>query len=221
MLKPPLEPMLARPVDRLPAPEALHGGAAYEPKWGGYRTVLFVDTDGVVVQSRRGKDITASFPEIAAAAGSQLPRGTVLDGELVVLGAGSLDFTALQRRIVSPRRGQQLAAEQPASFVAFDLLAALTSSSPALAAIRAVAWMPSTFGIRMSMSTTSGRVRRSCSTASSPLVASPTTSMSSSMSSSRRKPDRTSPSSSGSSTFNGAFRTVTPTRLWGRAAGPR
>lgn len=117
--------MLARAVDRLPEPGALRGGAAYEPKWDGYRALLFVGPDAVVVQSRRGKDITASFPEVADAAAEQMPDGSVLDGELVVLGDdGKLDFTALQRRIVAPRRGREKAAEQPASFVAFDLLAA-------------------------------------------------------------------------------------------------
>jgi ATP-dependent DNA ligase len=124
-LRPPLVPMLAKAADRLPAATALAGGAAYEPKWDGYRSVLFVDPDGVVVQSRRGKDITASFPDVADAAADQLPVGTVIDGELVVLGdGGTLDFAALQRRIVAPRRGRQIAVGQPASFVAFDLLAA-------------------------------------------------------------------------------------------------
>lgn len=123
VLKPPLEPMLARPADHLPVPGFLAGGAAYEPKWDGYRALVFVEHDGAVVQSRRGKDVTAAFPEIAAAATLQMPPGTVLDGELVVHVAGSLDFTALQRRIVAPARGRQMAAAQPAHFVAFDLLA--------------------------------------------------------------------------------------------------
>ena len=123
MLRPPVEPMLAQAVTRLPEPGALHGGAAYEPKYDGYRALLFVDASGVVVQSRRGKDISESFPEIAAAAGL-LPRGTVLDGELVVLVDGVLDFAALQRRLVSSRRARQLASDQPAHYVAFDLLAA-------------------------------------------------------------------------------------------------
>jgi len=133
VLRPPIEPMLAAPVDRLPQPGVCRGGCAYEPKFDGYRALVFVqDADalggggggGVVVQSRRGADITSSFPDIADAAGEQLPVGTVVDGELVVLGAGGvLEFAALQRRLGGGRRSRRVASEQPAAFLAFDVLA--------------------------------------------------------------------------------------------------
>jgi ATP-dependent DNA ligase len=123
-MKPPVDPMLAQPVSRLPRPGALRGGAAYEPKYDGYRALIFVEGDRIFVQSRRGKDITGSFPEIASAAAEQLPTGTVVDGELVVLVDGVLDFAALQRRLVTARRARTLAVDLPAHFVAFDLLAA-------------------------------------------------------------------------------------------------
>jgi ATP-dependent DNA ligase len=123
VLSPPLEPMLAKPVERLPAATALPGGCAYEPKFDGYRALLFISEQGCVVQSRRGKDITRSFPELAEAATHALTPGTVLDGELVILGTdGVLDFAALQRRITGAARARSLAVKQPASFVAFDLL---------------------------------------------------------------------------------------------------
>jgi ATP-dependent DNA ligase len=123
MLRPPVEPMLARAVEQLPRERALSGGCAYEPKFDGYRALLFVTSDGCVVQSRRGKDITAAFPDIAAAAVAQLPADMVIDGELVILGdRGVLDFTALQHRIAAPRQARALAATQPASFAAFDVL---------------------------------------------------------------------------------------------------
>ena len=123
MLNPPVEPMLARPVEPLPHEDALPGGCAYEPKLDGYRALLLVSVAGCFVQSRRGKDMTSSFPDIASAAEEQLPAATVLDGELAVLGAdGVLDFAALQHRLAGGRRARALAAEQPASYVAFDLL---------------------------------------------------------------------------------------------------
>jgi ATP-dependent DNA ligase len=122
MLRPPVEPMLARPVEQLPHERALPGGCGYEPKVDGYRALLFVSDRGCLVQSRRGKDLSGSFPDIAAATG-QLPPGMVVDGELAVLGAdGVLDFAALQHRLVGGRHARALAAEQPASYVAFDLL---------------------------------------------------------------------------------------------------
>ena len=92
----------------------------------GLNCMLFVDRDGCLVQSRAGHDITRCFPDIAQAATEQLPPGTVVDGELLVWAEeqGCLDFPALQRRIVSPTRAAVLEAEQPATFMAFDLLAA-------------------------------------------------------------------------------------------------
>jgi ATP-dependent DNA ligase len=116
--------MLAKPTDHLPAERELPGGSSYEPKWDGYRALLGVDASGLPrVQSRRGVDITRSFPDVAAAAGEQLPPGTLLDGELLIWGGTELDFSQLQCRIASPAKAATLARTKPASFMAFDLLA--------------------------------------------------------------------------------------------------
>jgi len=69
--------MLARSAERIPSGRALRGGGVYEPKWDGYRGLLFVTDAGVRVQSRRGADLTRAFPDIAAAARRQLPPGVV------------------------------------------------------------------------------------------------------------------------------------------------
>jgi ATP-dependent DNA ligase len=124
MLSFPQDPMLARPVDALPEPRAMAGGCVYEPKFDGYRALLFVTDDGCRVQSRRGHDMTEAFSDIAEAAAESLPDGVVVDGELVVWGADSLDFNELQRRFSSGRSKGPVGARRPASFVAFDLLAA-------------------------------------------------------------------------------------------------
>lgn len=120
--------MLARPVESVPGRAALPGGCLYEPKWDGYRIVVHVGQDEAGqpmcrVQSRRGADLTQAFPDIAAAAAVQLPVGTVLDGEAVVWSGERLDFTALQHRLAGSARAARLARMQPASFVAFDVLA--------------------------------------------------------------------------------------------------
>ncbi|MCW2830950.1 MAG: ATP-dependent ligase [Aeromicrobium sp.] len=120
MLPFPQDPMLAKTVDGLPHPGALTGGCAYEPKFDGYRALLFVDDHGCRVQSRRGHDITAAFRDVADSAAEQLPSGVILDGELVVWGDGALDFRELQSRLA--RRGKQRPGQRPASFVAFDVL---------------------------------------------------------------------------------------------------
>lgn len=114
--------MLARHVTSMPPPGALRGGCVYEPKFDGYRALLFVGEDGCRVQSRRGHDITDAFQDVADAAHEQLPAGLVLDGELVVWVDGGLDFGELQRRV--GRGGNKRLKQAPASFVAFDLLAA-------------------------------------------------------------------------------------------------
>jgi ATP-dependent DNA ligase len=116
--------MLARSAERLPSGRALRGGGVYEPKWDGYRGLLFVTDAGVRVQSRRGADLTRAFPDIAAAARRALPPGVVLDGELVVGGRDGLDFGALQQRLTSTKvRAAELAVAAPATFMAFDMLA--------------------------------------------------------------------------------------------------
>ncbi|WP_181139376.1 ATP-dependent DNA ligase [Streptomyces sp. Ru72] len=113
------EPMLASPVS---SPDLRPGWAA-EPKWDGYRAQLaWYASERVLLRSRRATDLTAAFPEMAAAA-AQLPPDTGLDGELVVWEEGRLAFDRLQQRL--GRRGAttaQLAAQWPAHFVAFDLL---------------------------------------------------------------------------------------------------
>lgn len=114
--------MLARHVSVLPEPGTLPGGCVYEPKFDGYRALLFVDEDACRVQSRRGHDITDAFQDVAEAAYEQLPAGLVLDGELVVWVDGGLDFGELQQRM--GRGGNTRLRQAPASFVAFDLLAA-------------------------------------------------------------------------------------------------
>src|SRR5215212_4509427 len=112
--------MLARAVDEVPRENALPGGVQYEKKWDGYRAVAFNDED-VFVQSRRGADLTASFPEVTAAI-AELPK-CVLDGELVIWGDGALDFPALLKRMSSSKtNARRMAAEQSATFVIFDLL---------------------------------------------------------------------------------------------------
>ncbi|WP_147794786.1 ATP-dependent DNA ligase [Cellulomonas sp. Y8] len=116
--------MLARAVETIAETSALPGGTTWEPKWDGYRAVLVVDERGARVLSRRGTDLTAALPDLAAAAAAQVPVGTVLDGEAVVWSTttGTLDFSALQRRVASPRTAARLAREQPASYAAFDVL---------------------------------------------------------------------------------------------------
>ncbi|MGF0118771.1 ATP-dependent DNA ligase [Promicromonospora sp. Marseille-Q5078] len=124
-LRLPVEVVLARAVERIPASSALPGGARFEPKWDGYRGVISKVGDRVGVWSRRGTDLTSTFPEIAAAAGEQLASGTVLDGELVVWSGGRLDFGALQERMGrGPRAAAEHARRRPASMAVFDVLAA-------------------------------------------------------------------------------------------------
>jgi ATP-dependent DNA ligase len=100
-------------------------GCPSEPKWDGFRALVRVDADGARIRSRHGADLTAAFADVALAAAGQLHPGTLLDGELVVWDhdAERLDFAALQRRLAAPRRAMSLARRQPASFVAFDILA--------------------------------------------------------------------------------------------------
>jgi ATP-dependent DNA ligase len=116
--------MLARSAERLPSGRGLRGGCVYEPKWDGYRGLLFVTDAGVRIQSRRSADLTRGFPDIAAAARRQLPAGVVVDGELVVWSREGLDFEALHQRMTATKvRAAELAVAAPATFMAFDLLA--------------------------------------------------------------------------------------------------
>jgi len=120
----PYDVALARVVEQIPAPSALEGGCRYEPKWDGYRAIVSSSGDGARIWSRRGTDLTATFPEIAGAVAEQLVPGAVLDGELVVWESGRLAFEALQERMGrGPRTAAAAARARPASLAAFDVLA--------------------------------------------------------------------------------------------------
>ncbi|RLV49200.1 ATP-dependent DNA ligase [Nocardioides mangrovicus] len=115
---PPVKPMLAKSVPEIPA------GASYEPKWDGFRAIVFRDGDDVEIGSRNEKPMTRYFPELVTAILAELPERCVLDGEIVIATDAGLDFEALQQRIHPAVSRVTLLAEQtPASFVAFDLLA--------------------------------------------------------------------------------------------------
>jgi ATP-dependent DNA ligase len=116
---------LAKSVRDIPPPQALPGGCRYEPKWDGYRLVIVRSGSSTRLWSKQGRDLTDRFPDIAAAARAQVPAGTVVDGEVVVWHGDRLDFGLLQRRMATPpARMAALVAAAPASYVAFDVLAA-------------------------------------------------------------------------------------------------
>jgi ATP-dependent DNA ligase len=118
---PPVAPMLAKAVKTIPT-----GDLSYEPKWDGFRAIIFRDGDEVEIGSRNGKPMTRYFPEVVEAVLTSFPERAVLDGEIIVVDpAGErLEFETLQQRIhPAASRVKRLAAETPASFVAFDLLA--------------------------------------------------------------------------------------------------
>ncbi len=118
--QPPLEPMLAKAADALPDGD----GWLFEPKWDGFRALVFRDGDEVYTQSRDLKPLDRYFPELAAPLKAALPERCVLDGEIVIAADGGLQFEALLLRIhPAASRVAMLAAESPASFVAWDLLA--------------------------------------------------------------------------------------------------
>ena len=120
-LQPPIEPMLARLADALP----VEGAYLYEPKWDGFRALVFRSADDVYIQSRDLKPLDRYFPELHDALLGRLPPGCVLDGEIVIASSRGLDFDALQMRLhPAASRVAKLAKEQPSGFVAFDLLAA-------------------------------------------------------------------------------------------------
>ena len=123
-LSPPIAPMLAKSVKGVPEPSSVAGGLLYEPKWDGFRCIVFRDGDEVELSSRGERPLTRYFPEVVAAVLAQLPPRCVVDGEIVIARDGALDFEALLQRIhPAASRVNLLAAETPASFVAFDLLA--------------------------------------------------------------------------------------------------
>jgi ATP-dependent DNA ligase len=117
---PPLEPMLAKLSEDIPA----GAGWLFEPKWDGFRAIVFRDGDETYIQSRDLKPLDRYFPELPPALKANLPERCVLDGEIVIPGAHGLDFESLLLRIhPAVSRVTMLAAQTPASFVAWDLLA--------------------------------------------------------------------------------------------------
>ena len=120
-VNPPIAPMLAKAVGEIPA-----GPYSYEPKWDGFRAVVFRDGSEVEIGSRNERPMTRYFPELVAAIQAELPARCVVDGEIVIPdGEGRrLDFEALLQRIHPAESRINLLAEQtPAHFIAFDLLA--------------------------------------------------------------------------------------------------
>jgi ATP-dependent DNA ligase len=118
-VNPPILPMLSKRVAELP----MDGRWIFEPKWDGFRTLIFRDGDEVMIQSRDGKSLNRYFPEMLEPVRSQLPARCVLDGELVIAKDDGLDFEALQLRIhPAASRVKLLSQEMPASVVFFDLL---------------------------------------------------------------------------------------------------
>ncbi len=119
-LSPPIDPMLAKLVSDLPEADDLR----YEPKWDGFRSIVFRSGPEMELSSRNSRPLTRYFPELVDSLAAALPARCVLDGEIVIAGSGGLDFEALLQRIhPAESRIKRLAAETPASFVAFDLLA--------------------------------------------------------------------------------------------------
>jgi len=117
---PPVKPMLAKLSRELPEPD----GMLYEPKWDGFRCIVFRDGDEVELGSRNEKPLTRYFPELPPALRASFPERCVVDGEIVIAGDNGLEFEALLQRIhPAASRIKMLAETTPASFVAFDLLA--------------------------------------------------------------------------------------------------
>ena len=120
-VNPPVAPMLAKPVKTIP-----DGPYSFEPKWDGFRSIIFADGGEVEIGSRNERPMTRYFPELVAAVREQFPRRCVIDGEIVIPGADGrrLNFEALLQRIhPAASRVNLLATQTPAHFIAFDLLA--------------------------------------------------------------------------------------------------
>lgn len=123
-VQPPVEPMLAKALPSMPDPAEYPAGLAFEPKWDGFRCLVFRDGDDVELGSRNTRPMGRYFPEVVAAVRTQLPDRCVVDGEIVVAVDGRLDFTQLQNRLHPAKsRVDMLAGTIPAQLIAFDLLA--------------------------------------------------------------------------------------------------
>ncbi len=121
---PPLRPMLARSVKGVPAADSVDGGLVFEPKWDGFRAIVFRDGDEVVIGSRSTKELGRYFPDLETAIRDQLPDRCVVDAEIVTVVGDRLDFDTLSQRIhPAASRVDELAGRTPASLVVFDLLA--------------------------------------------------------------------------------------------------
>ena len=118
-VQPPVLPMLSKRIAELPEGE----GWIFEPKWDGFRALIFRDGDELTIQSRDEKPLNRYFPELVEALKAALPERCVLDGEIVLVRGSGLDFEMLQQRIhPAASRVKLLAAEFPVSVVFFDLL---------------------------------------------------------------------------------------------------
>src|SRR5499427_3569270 len=118
-VNPPVLPMLAKRVDELP----VEGEWIFEPKWDGFRALVFRDGDEILIQSRDEKPLDRYFPELHPPLLSNLPSKCVLDGEMVIVRNDGLDFDSLQLRLhPAASRVKLLSGQIPASFVFFDLL---------------------------------------------------------------------------------------------------
>src|SRR5665213_2449832 len=125
---PPVKPMLAKPVKDVPEADSVDGGLLFEPKWDGFRCIVFRDGDEVVLGSRNERPLTRYFPEVVEALAAALPQKCVMDGEIVVPGppGTGLAFDSLLARVhPAESRVRLLASQTPAHFVAFDLLLSL------------------------------------------------------------------------------------------------
>ncbi|MDQ3034629.1 MAG: ATP-dependent DNA ligase [Myxococcota bacterium] len=119
-IDPPIEPMLAKLADEIPEGDTW----LFEPKWDGFRAIVFRDGDRIYTQSRDERPLDRYFPELAAPFLEHFPTRCVIDGEIVIVAERGLDFEALQMRLhPAASRVAKLAEQTPASFVAFDLLA--------------------------------------------------------------------------------------------------
>ena len=119
-VNPPVLPMLAKRIDALPPGDSF----LFEPKWDGFRALIFKDGNEIEIQSREEKPLNRYFPELLDPLAAQLPARCVLDGEIVIATSGGLDFDSLQLRLhPAASRVKLLSKQMPASIVFFDLLA--------------------------------------------------------------------------------------------------